>query len=210
MSIVTNLTEKEIQKVQIDEGVIVIDYGEDTEFVLAPCRGGGEFSAKAKIRDIDFDGKNGKTAGMQAVEEQEAFLKVNTICMSQENLIRAMPWCRVEGEGDSKVIKNPKMGVIPESAYSKNVTMFAKLIDGKYKKITIYKGMHEDGISTKAVQKAEGELALNFFAHYSTDELDGDLWSIEEISQFTMRKAVQAASAPAPAPAAPSAPKTTK
>ena len=58
MSIVKNLTKKEIEKIQIDEGVIVLDYGETTERPLAPCRGGGEFTATATLRDIEFDGRN--------------------------------------------------------------------------------------------------------------------------------------------------------
>ena len=188
MSIVTNLTQQEIEKIQIDEGVVMLDYGEETERVLAPCRGGGEFTATATVRDIEFDGRNGKTAGTQVIEEQAASIKVTTICMSQENLVLMMPFCRVEGTG-TKVLKNPKMGLIPESAYPKNVALFAKLIDGSYKKIIIYKPMHEEGLSVKAVQKAEGELALTLNAHYGKGELDGDLWTIEEVTEFAMRRA---------------------
>lgn len=189
MSIVKNLTQKEIEKIQIDEGVLIINYGEKDERPLAPCRGGGEFAATATLRDIDFDGKNGKTAGMQPIEEQAASLKVTTLCMSQENLQLAMPFCRVEGT----TIKNPKMGIVETDSYLKNVTMFARLVDGKYKKIAIFNAMHEGGISAKAVQKAEGELALELHAHYGTDNLDGDLWSIDEVDVFEMRKAVTSA-----------------
>ena len=188
MSIVTNLTQQEIEKIQIDEGVVILDYGEETERVLAPCRGGGEFTATATVRDIEFDGRNGKVSGTQVIEEQAASIKVTTICMSQENLILMMPFCRVEGS-DNKILKNPQMGLIPETAYPKNAALFAKLIDGSYKKITIYRPMHEGGFSVKAVQKAEGELALTLDAHYSKDELDGDLWAIEEITEFAMRGA---------------------
>ena len=52
MSIVTNLTQQEIEKIQIDEGVVILDYGEQTERVLAPCRGGGEFTATARLREL--------------------------------------------------------------------------------------------------------------------------------------------------------------
>ena len=191
MGTVTNLTTKEIEKIQINEGVVILDYGEPTEKVLAPCRGGGEFAAKATIRDIEFDGRGGKTAGTQVIESQEASLKVVTLCMSQDNLALAMPYCRITGTGDQRVLKNPKMGVVPVSAYNKNVTMFAKLMDGTYKQITIFKGMHEDGLTAKAVSKAEGELSLTINAHYGTDDLDGDLWEIKEIPEFTMRKVAQ-------------------
>lgn len=199
--IVKNLTTTEIESIQIDEGVVIINYGETDERPLVPCRGGGEFTANATIRDIEFDGRNGKTAGTQVIEEQAADLKVTTISMSNENLLLAIPFARiydangteVTAAASAKVIKNPKMGIIPESAYLKNVTMFAKLVGGTFKKITMYKPMSEDGIGVKAVQKAEGELALDFHAHYGTDELDGELWEITEISSFEMRKAAQQA-----------------
>ena len=179
---VTNLTKQQIESIQIDESVIFLDYGETTERFLAPTRGGGEFAATVTVRDIEFDGRHGKTAGTQVIEEQGASIKVTTLCMSQENLALAIPNCTIASE-DGKTIKNPKTGVIPLEAYLKNVTMFAKLISGKYKKITIYNPMHESGFTAKAVQKAEGELAFEFLAHYKHTDLDGDLWEVTEIDK---------------------------
>ena len=177
---VTNLTTKQIESIQIDEGLIFLNYGEDTQRLLAPTRGGGEFAATVTVRDIEFDGRHGKTAGTQVIEEQGASLKVTTLCMSQENLALAIPTCTVSN-AEGNAIKNPPTGVIPMSAYLKNVTMFAKTIGGKYKKIIIYNAMHETGFTAKAVQKAEGELALELLAHYPHSDLDGDLWKVEEI-----------------------------
>ncbi len=178
---VTNLTTKQIESIQIDEGLIFLDYGEETQRLLAPTRGGGEFAATVTVRDIEFDGRHGKTVGTQVIEEQGASLKVTTLCMSQENLALAIPTC-VVSSAEGNAIKNPPTGVIPMSAYLKNVTMFAKTIGGKYKKITIFNAMHETGFTAKAVQKAEGELALELLAHYPHSDLDGDLWKVDEIS----------------------------
>lgn len=194
MGTVTNLTKQQIESIQIDESVIFLDYGEETERFLAPTRGGGEFAATITVRDIEFDGRNGKTAGTQVIEEQGASIKVTTLCMSQENLALAMPNCTIEDK-DGKVLKNPKTGVIPMSAYLKNVTMFAKLISGKFKKITIFNPMHETGITAKAVQKAEGELALELLAHYPYSDLDGDLWKVEEIDKPPVTNAAVPAAA---------------
>ena len=192
MGTVTNLTKQQIENIQIDESVIFLDYGEETERFLAPTRGGGEFVATVTVRDIEFDGRNGKTAGTQVIEEQGASIKVTTLCMSQENLALAMPNCTVS-DTEGKTLSNPKTGVIPESAYLKNVTMFAKLISGKYKKITIFNPMHETGITAKAVQKAEGELALELLAHYPYSDLDGDLWKIDEIDAMPATNAAAVA-----------------
>lgn len=191
---VTNLTKQQIESIQIDESVIFLDYGETTERFLAPTRGGGEFAATVTVRDIEFDGRHGKTAGTQVIEEQGASIKVTTLCMSQENLALAIPGCVVQDK-DGNAISNPKTGIIPDSAYLKNITMFAKLISGKYKKITIYNPMHESGFTAKAVQKAEGELAFEFLAHYAHTDLDGTLWKVEEITEAPAQAAAAAAAA---------------
>lgn len=192
---VTNLTKEQIENIQIDEGLIFLDYGEETETLLGPTRGGGEFNATANIRDIDFDGRTAKTAGTQVIEEQEASLKVNTICMSQENLALSYPGAIISE--DKKTVKNPKCGLIPETAYRKNVTMFAKLIGGKYKKITINNPMHEGSLGVKAVPKGEGELGLELFAHQKYSDLNGDLWQIDELDNYPPAQTVSEANAPA-------------
>lgn len=193
MGTVTNLTQQQVENIQIDEGVIFLDYGETTERLLAPTRGGGEFNASVTVRDIEFDGKNGKTAGTQIIEAQAASLKVNSLCMSQNDLALAIPNCSITGTGSAAVIKNPKSGVIPISAYLKNVTMFAKLLGGAFKKIVIYNAMHETGFTAKAVQKSEGELGLEFQAHYTTADLDGDLWEVKEVAAYKAPQFMSAA-----------------
>lgn len=180
---VRNLTTKQIENIQLDEGIIFLNYGLSTQRLLAPTRGGGEFAANMTVRDIEFDGRHGKTAEMQVIEEQNASLKVTTLDMSQENLALAIPNCVVEDD-DGKTIRNPRSGVIANDSYLENVTMFTKALGGKYKRITIYKPMHETGLSTKAVQKAEGELALEFAGHYKKEDLDGDLWEIKDVTSY--------------------------
>lgn len=180
---IRNLTKKQIQNIQIDEGIIFLNYGLPTQRLLAPTRGGGEFTANATVRDIEFDGRHGKTAEMQTIEEQDVSIKVTTIDMSQENLALAIPNCVIEDD-DGKTIRNPRTGVIVIDSYLENVTMFAKTLEGKYKKMTIYKAMHEGGLNAKAVQKAEGELALEFAGHYTKEDLDGDLWEVTDVTDF--------------------------
>lgn len=182
MATVTNLTKKQIENIQIDESLIFLNYGEEDERFLAPTRGGGEFTASVTVRDIEFDGRNGKTAGTQVVEEQSASIKVSTLCMSQENLALAIPGSEISTE-KGNAVENPASGVIPMESYLKNVTMFVKLIGGGYKKITIKNAMHETGFSSKAVQKSESELAYEFIAHYPYNDLNGKgkLWRVEDI-----------------------------
>ncbi len=192
---VPNLNKKEVEKIQIDHGIVYVDYGETSQRLLAPTRGGGEFKATVTVRDIEFDGRNGKTAGMQAIEENAASLSVTLLGMTQENLRLAIPGAKA-AEGDTAgAIKNPKVGVIDEEKYWKNVTMFAKTLDKKYKKITIYNPMSEGELSIKTQHKAEGELGIELLAHYKTDDLDGDLWEVNDAESMEAQAAQAAAAA---------------
>ena len=51
------LTKAQTEKIQIDEGIVVLDLGEPSEKVLGPTRGGAEFTATPTIRDIEYDGR---------------------------------------------------------------------------------------------------------------------------------------------------------
>jgi len=178
---IKSLSKKQLEHIQYDESVIFLDYGLETERYLAPTRGGGEFTANGTIRDIDFDGRKSKTKGAQLIEEQEAITKVTTLCMSAENFRLAVPGAEIEQDDQgNEFIENPPCGLIPETAYLKNITQFCKLLNGKYVKIEVFNPMSENGLSIKAQSKAEGELALEIYAHDDISDLDkkGGLWRV--------------------------------
>ncbi|MDR2531460.1 MAG: hypothetical protein LBC82_01275 [Oscillospiraceae bacterium] len=182
-----NLTEQQIEKIQIDEGVLFLDFGETTERQLAPLRGGTEVTLTATIRDIEFDGKRGKTAGLQVIDEQSAVVKAKSLCCSQEDLALAIPGVVIQEENGKKVLTNPENGIIKPEKYLKNATIFALLIDGSYKKITIFNAMHEGSFNFKAAQKSENEHSLELIAHFKpTDGGEGKLWKIEEIDDIKL------------------------
>ena len=176
-----DITTKQIENIQIDEGIVFTNYGEADERQLAPSRGGGEFTVTNKLRNIEHDGAQGAEAGMQILEEQEAKLKVTILDTSQENLAMAIPGCVVEDDGS---ITNGENGLIPEQNYLKNVTMFAKLLGGKYKKIDIYRAMHEGALAMKAAPKAEGEIELEFTAHFDPKNSKEKIWRIQEVANI--------------------------
>lgn len=175
----TKLNTKDVEKIQLDHGILYIDYGEASQRLLSPTRGGGEFKATVTVRDIEFDGRNGKTAGMQVIEENAATLKTTLLGMTQENLRLAIPGIGSVTD-ESGEIKNPKMGVISEDCYCKNITMFAQTLDGAYKKIVIFNPMTEGEMTIATQHKAEGELEIEFNAHYPKSDTDGDLWSVTD------------------------------
>lgn len=183
------VTKKQLEGVQIDYGIVYVNYGESDARRLAPTRGGGEFSVEATIRDIEFDGARGKEKGTQVVDDINAILKVVILDTSMENLALAMPYATLEGDGSAdKPYKiscsNVNIGVISEDKYLKNITMFAKTIKGNYKKITLYNAMSESGFGLTAAPKSEGEIALEVYSHWDPENENADLYSIEEIENI--------------------------
>lgn len=180
---VKSLTKEQIQHIQYKEGVVFINYGEADERYLAPTRGGGEFNASVTLRDIEFDGRMSKTKGTQVIEEQEALLKITTLCLSPDNLKATIPNAVIEkdGEDQHEYIENPECGVVNDDAYYKNVTLFCKTLGDEFIKVSIFNSLNENGLGFKAQPKAEAELALEIYAHDDLSALGGKgkLWRVD-------------------------------
>ena len=177
------LTQEQIENIQIDYGIVYINYGKTGERPLAPTRGGGTFTVAKNIREIEYDGRKGKTKGMQVVDEINATLSVPLLCASMDNLALAMPWATYS---DGKLsAKSGNLGAIQDSAYLSNITMFAKVIGGGYKKITLYNAMAENDFSLAAAPKAEGVIQLEVSAHWDAKDDTADLYDIEDVGTIS-------------------------
>ncbi|MFY0758730.1 hypothetical protein AB1K32_07605 [Metabacillus dongyingensis] len=178
----TNLTQEQIENIQIDYGMVFANYGELDARRIGPTKGGAEFNATKNIRDIEFDGMLGKSKGMQVIDEMNASLKFSILDTSLETLALTMP--QADYNETTKVLKNNLGGAIPASKYLKNITMFAKVMNGKYKKITLFNALNESDFVLSSAPKAEGEIALEIFAHWDPTNMS-DLYSIEDVTSIT-------------------------
>lgn len=175
MSLV-NLSNSDIQKIQIDEGIVVVNYGEQDEIVLGPTRGGAEFTATPSIRDIEFDGKKGKSKGLQVKDGEDVSLKISTLCCSLNNLKLAIPGATIS----NNKITPGSFGVISASNYLKNVAVITKMLDGTFTILKVTNAMHEGPLTYKAVSKNENEHSLEFLGHYDpTSASEECCWDIE-------------------------------
>lgn len=183
------ITKTQIEDIQIDYGIIYTNYGETDAKKLGPVRGGGEFSVDSAIRDIGFDESKGKTMGMQVVDSINALLKVTVLDSSIGTLALAMPYATLTGDGTttpySLTCGTESVGTVIDDSYLKNVTMFAKTVKGEYRKITLYNALVENKFDLKAQAKKEGEIALEFNAHWDATETITDLYKIETIASIT-------------------------
>lgn len=178
-------TEKDIKKIQIDEGLVVLNLGKETERILGPTRGGVEITITPEIRDIEFDGRRGKTAEMQVIDGEDATVKVVSLCCSQEDLMYALPNAKLNELKDT--ITQGDFGVIAKEKYIETIDVITQMLDKTYKILTFNYGLHEGAFSYKAVSKGENEHNLEFIPHYTIDD-DSRLFQIKDSATCPITK----------------------
>src|SRR5574344_1350435 len=178
-----NLTTQQIENIQIDYGLVFLNYGEVGEQQLGPTRGGGTFEVKKSIRDIEFDGRKGKTKGMQVLDELDASIKCPVLDMSLDTLSLMMPYATYANNKISA--KSTDFGRIATGAYLKNVALLARVVGGGYKLIKLYNAMSESDFSFTAAPKEEGVVNLEISAHWDAENDTADLYSIEDVETLT-------------------------
>lgn len=178
-----NLTTQQIENIQIDYGLVFLNYGEIGEQQLGPTRGGGTFEVKKSIRDIEFDGRKGKTKGMQVLDELDATIKCPVLDMSLDTLSLMMPYATYTAGKISA--KSTDFGRLATGAYLKNVALLARVVGGGYKLIKLYNAMSESDFSFTAAPKGEGVVNLEISAHWDAENDTADLYSIEDVETLT-------------------------
>ena len=183
-------TSEQIQNIQVDYGLVFANYGEAGQVQLGPTKGGAEFTASKIIRDIEYDGRKGKTKGAQVIDEINAMLKVGLMDTSLELIGQLMPHASFS-EATGKISNDPG-GVIEATKYLANVTLFAKVVGGGYKKITLFNAMNEADFVLSAAPKAEGVVNYEFHAHWDAEDPDAlfEIEDIESISDDTTKPTV--------------------
>lgn len=172
------LTDGQTEKIQIDEGIVVLNLGEEKEKILGPTRGGAEFTATPSIRDIEYDGRLGKTAGLQVKDGEDVTLKVVTLDCSQETLALAIPNCVIDN--NTKKIEQGDFGLIKKDNYVPKISIITQTLDGKFKILNLKNAMHEGAFGFKAVQKSENEHNLEMIGHYNYSDPTEKIWSVED------------------------------
>lgn len=181
-------TADQLANIQIDYGIVYVDYGEVTERILGPTRGGATFVATQQIRDIEFDGRNGKTKDMQHIDFIDAMLKLTTLAISEDDLDVALPYLTRTGTEGAYVYTcdADNLGIIDGADYFTNITVFGKKTGGTFIKVTVYNALNEAPFSLGAVPKGEGTVDLEISGHWEADEADvvGKLFDITNVASI--------------------------
>ena len=183
----TKLTKEMVENIQIDHGIIYENYGEENQKLIGPTRGGDNFKVERTYRNIEYDGMKGDTQGLTTVDDENATLTVKTLNASLDTFAEKLPGAKITKDSSSQKItkiESGDLGIIPDDAYIKNVTIFAQLISGEFRKITIYRALDKNGLDFSAVQKAEGEIEMAYRAHHKYDDNKAPIYSIDTIDSL--------------------------
>ena len=182
----------DVENIQIDHGIVFRNYGLETQKLLAPIRGGSTFKVERTIRQIEFDGQGGKTKGTEAIDDENATISAKTLNASLDSLSMALPGASItkDKNGEISKIESSDLGLISDENYNDNITMFCKTLKGDYLKISIFDAMADNGLEFAAVQKAEGEIQLDFAAHHSYEDETKKIYSIERIQSITYEESL--------------------
>jgi hypothetical protein len=170
------LTTQQIENIILDAGVIYVDYGEATERILAPTRGGNTFVVEQDVRIIERDGSLGKEKGLRRVIREDAMMTVRLMDMSLTNLNMALRSSSLV----SSTITSTQDGTISATEYLKNITYVGEDMGSKSKIITLFNAMSDNGLSIQTTDKDEAVLEVVFAGHRDPTDYTDPLYTIVE------------------------------
>lgn len=177
------ITQNQRENIVLNAAILVADYGEATAREIGITKGGVKFTVTETVRDIEFDGRRGKTKGMEVVDEVDAAFETATLELSQDNILLALV---AAAEGNNGEIVNTDGGVIPDERYLKNVTAFGICNKtSKYKKITLYNPGAAGGLEIATSDKNEATVPLKINAHWDMDVAEDAPHTIYKIEDDT-------------------------
>ncbi len=186
----TKLTKEMVENIQIDHGIIIKDYGLDTQELIGPTRGGGNFKVERTYRNIEYDGQKGDTKGLVSIDDENANLTMKTINASMNTFADKLPGAKITRDSTSKKITKIEagsLGLLKDDDYIKNITLFGQKVGGNFVKITIRNALDKNGLDFSAVQKTEGEIELSYRAHHKyDDDTTEPIYSIEDIESMDL------------------------
>ena len=175
-----NLETIQIESLLFDAMILYKDYGYPTQAMIGITRGGAEFVVTENVRQIEYDGRRGRTMGMENVDQIDASLKVKTLEITQENMFESLGAAELNENG---AISNTNGGVIPVGRYLHTLTGFGILNkSGVFKKVTLKNAAacNNGGLTLSTSDKNEAELEMTFNAAWNPLDITEKIYTIED------------------------------
>lgn len=146
--------------------------------LLGATQGGGQFTAKATVRQVEVDGVSGKAKGLEEVDSWEVSILANLLEVNKDTLALALGICSID-ETDGKYVKLTGKNYIDDEDYLSNVT-FIGTISGSSEPVIVqvFNALNTDGLDLKMEDKKEAVIATTFYGHYDANSLDEPPYAI--------------------------------
>lgn len=178
------ITSKTPQHLQLDAGAFFKNFnvGEDTYATakaagkcLGATQGGGTFTAKPTLRNIEVDGAVGRVKGLTDIETWEVSLSATLLEVTVESLMLSLAGATAEkGTPTGYTAIKGKSG-IADSDYIENITWIGS-VTGSADPIIIQleNGLNEDGLAFDAAPKSEGKIKITFYSYNNLEDFETD------------------------------------
>ena len=172
----------------LDAGAFFVNFDPTTDTyesakatkLLGATRGGGEFKAAMTVRQIEVDGVKGRAKGLEVNDAWDIYIKATVLEVNKNVLAYALAsvtetqhtvgqtatpidgYTDIQGNNDIEV-----------TDYLNNITWIGK-ISGEDDPVIIqvFNALNTDGLTLTVADKNEATIAMTFYGHYDTTELD--------------------------------------
>lgn len=148
--------------------------------LLGATRGGGEFKAAMTVRQIEIDGVKGRAKGLEVNDAWDVYIKATVLEINKETLAKALASSKTSSSTvDTKYDEIVGNNDIELTDYIDNVTWIGK-ISGTDEPVIIqvFNALNTDGLTLTVADKNEASMAMTFYGHYDTTDLDNPPFKI--------------------------------
>lgn len=182
MKTFSGFTDKTAENLVLDAGAFFKNYDIKTDTfdsavaagkLIGATRDGGEFSAVPEIRQINVDGVKGRAKGLEKLDSWDVYIKANVLEVNEETIKYALASAEVSESENTDYDQIKAKNNIELSDYIENITWVGTL-SGSDKPVIIqvFNALNTDGLKLTVKDKNEGVIAMTFYGHYDTSELN--------------------------------------
>lgn len=141
--------------------------------ILGATIGGGTFSCRPTMRQIEADGERGPFVGSKIIDAWDARLSSTVKEITATNLKDALVTADATTDTSGKITTIKIRTEVKDADYIGNIVWVGERKDGVLMLIELFNAMNTNGCSFNFRDRGEGTLALEYQAHYD-DVLDQD------------------------------------
>lgn len=143
--------------------------------MLGVTHGGNSFNVNLELRDIEADGKKGRTKGMTVLESVDPTLTVNLKSMTAERLAQAIAGSYIDDTSNSVYDIITSKHNLELTDYINNVALVGRLTEnGKPAIFVIENVLSLEGLQVTTNDKGEVVIPITFGGHYDTGHYTGE------------------------------------